>query len=46
MFSPELEKFLKAYQISESEIKGPDKKCIHFKKRAGVLASVEVLVRK
>ena len=46
MFSPELEKFLKAYQVSENEISTPEKKCIRFKNKGGILASVEVLIRK
>ena len=46
MFSPELEKFLKAYQIKPEEVNGPETKCIHFKKGGGILASVEILVKK
>ena len=46
MYSPELEKFLKAYQINEDEIIQSDKKCIYFKNRGGILACVELFIKK
>lgn len=46
MFSQELTKFLKQYEVKEEEYKEPDEKVIYLKGGSKRFATVEILIKK